>query len=183
MPFILAVIPRLFVVVFEFSQPILIRQTIRFVQASVTEDADSQGLAYLVVYSAIAIYVGLAVSSAAYEHQLNRLEVMCRGALISLVHHKALGIQDNAYEDGKAVALISTDVSSVEGSAGDFHDAWGYLVSVLVGISLLSLEVGWVWPLPLVFIFRLSPLASSAYTVPDHELQSALVSVGSSRCI
>lgn len=60
-PFLSAVIPRIFMIVFRFAQPLLISRAIRFVTASSVEDDNSQTGAWIVVAAAI-VYSGMAVS-------------------------------------------------------------------------------------------------------------------------
>lgn len=60
-PFLAAIVPRLFLIVFRYSQPILIRESIRYVEAYPTETEYNQG--FWLVLSAVTVYVGLAVSS------------------------------------------------------------------------------------------------------------------------
>lgn len=59
-PLLAAVLPRLFLIIFRYSQPILIKQSIRFVLLDSTSRID---YGYWLVVSAIVIYIGLAVSS------------------------------------------------------------------------------------------------------------------------
>jgi ATP-binding cassette, subfamily C (CFTR/MRP), member 1 len=58
-PFLAAIIPRLFLIVFRFSQPILIRESIRYVVAYAAGTESSQG--FWLVLSSPVIYVGLTV--------------------------------------------------------------------------------------------------------------------------
>lgn len=73
---------------------------------------------------------------------------MFKGALVGLVHQKALTGQGHAYDDGKALTLISTDVSGVEGAAEMLHEMWAFCLEGVVGFSMLATEIGWLWPLP-----------------------------------
>jgi ATP-binding cassette subfamily C (CFTR/MRP) protein 1 len=59
-PFLSAIMPRLFLIVFRYSQPLLLKESIRFVISPIARDADSQG--FTIVCAAIAVYSGLAVS-------------------------------------------------------------------------------------------------------------------------
>jgi hypothetical protein len=63
------------------------------------------------------------------------------------------------YEDGEATTLMSTDVDGLEGIAQMFHETWAQILEVAIGVVLLSREVGWIWPLPLVLIFRKSQVS------------------------
>jgi ATP-binding cassette subfamily C (CFTR/MRP) protein 1 len=57
--FVAAVIPRLFLIIFRYSQPILIKQSIRYVVDYSASAESSHG--YWLFVSAVGIYVGLAV--------------------------------------------------------------------------------------------------------------------------
>jgi ATP-binding cassette subfamily C (CFTR/MRP) protein 1 len=59
-----------------------------------------------------------------------------------------------AYDDGEATTLMSTDADSLDGIASMVHETWAQVIEVLIGIRLLAIEVGWVWPLPLFLIYR-----------------------------
>lgn len=59
-PFLAAVIPRLFLLGFRYSQPILIKESIRYVASGPTIAASGRGAGLIV--SAVAIYGGLAVA-------------------------------------------------------------------------------------------------------------------------
>lgn len=78
---------------------------------------------------------------------------MIRGAVVGLINHKSLSQQSTSYDDGRAVALMSTDAENVGQTAMFFHETWAQLVEVVLGISMLAVEVGWLFPVPLVIIF------------------------------
>jgi hypothetical protein len=59
-PFIAAIIPRLFVILFRYSQPILIKQSIRHVTVSSASSVSENDGYWLVLY-AVVVYTGLAV--------------------------------------------------------------------------------------------------------------------------
>jgi len=77
---------------------------------------------------------------------------MARGALIGLIYQRSLHAQNASYEDGSAVTLMSTDVDNVQDVGEMFHEAWAYLLEVIIGTSLLATQIGWSWPIPLVII-------------------------------
>jgi ATP-binding cassette, subfamily C (CFTR/MRP), member 1 len=59
-PFLAAIVPRLFLIFFRYSQPILIRESIRYVVRYPMNAETNQG--FWLVLSAVVVYVGLAVS-------------------------------------------------------------------------------------------------------------------------
>lgn len=73
--------------------------------------------------------------------------------MVSLIHSRALDVRNSEATDGKVATLISSDVGNMEDSARMFHETWAQFVEVVVGTFLLSRQVGWLWPLPLVLIF------------------------------
>jgi hypothetical protein len=77
---------------------------------------------------------------------------MIRGSLIGLIHNRSLNVQSEAYTDGKALTLMSTDVDSLSNSAEMLHETWAQFLEVVIGIVMLAMEVGPVWPTPLVII-------------------------------
>ena len=88
-----------------------------------------------------------------YQHRLNRLQTMIRGAVVGLINRTSLEQQSSGYSDARVVTLMSTDTNGVCQSARFFHETWAQLVEVSVGITMLGREVGWLCPLPLVLIF------------------------------
>lgn len=60
-PFVAAILPRILMILFRFSRPILLKESIKYVAANHDGAADSQGLWFIV--SATTIYIGLAVRS------------------------------------------------------------------------------------------------------------------------
>ncbi|CAN8101311.1 unnamed protein product [Discula destructiva] len=150
-PFLSAIVPRILVVVFRFAQPLLISRAIRFVtDPSVEKDGRD---AFWIIVAAAAIYIGMALSTSVYQHRLNRLQVMIRGALIGLLHDRALNARGSDEDNGRVVTLLSNDISNVQTSGDMFHGTWGQFSEVVVGTLLLAREVGWLWPVPIVFIF------------------------------
>ncbi|KAI1150041.1 ABC transporter-like protein [Nemania diffusa] len=156
-PFLASVIPRLFLIIFRYSQPPLIKSSIKYVKAFNSNTNDDQG--FWLVGTAVIVYVGFAVSTSVYQHSINRAKLMTRSALVGLIHHKAMESPSIAYDDSEAVTLMSTDAGSLDGIAGMIHETWAQVIEVLIGIILLAREVGWVWPLPLVLIYFCSHMS------------------------
>lgn len=79
---------------------------------------------------------------------------MLRESLVSLIYNKALNMNTLATDTSKAVTLMSTDVDSVAEVAEQFHEAWGKAIELTIGMIMLARQVKWIWPLPMVLIFR-----------------------------
>ncbi|KAI1270368.1 putative ABC transporter [Xylariaceae sp. FL1019] len=162
--FLASVTPRLFLIVFRYSRPILIKEAIKYVRAF-SEDPeciegfceDSQNIeGYWIVISAIIIHAGAAFSTSIYQHSLSKTKLMLRSTLMGLIHDKTMNLPSVAYDDGETTMLISTDADTLDGVAEMFHETWGYTIEVLIGVVLLANEVGSLWPLPLFLIYLCS---------------------------
>ncbi|PYI35295.1 putative ABC transporter [Aspergillus indologenus CBS 114.80] len=156
-PFLVAVVPRLFLLAFRYSQPILIKECIRYVNSGFTGSGSGRGAVLIV--SALAIYGGLALSTATYRHRINRLKLMTNSALVGLIHDKTMKSPSINYNNGEATTLMSTDADSLDGIAEMVHETWAQVVEVLIGIGLLASQVGWIWPLPLFLIYLCSHMS------------------------
>ncbi|KAF7587664.1 hypothetical protein BBP40_006894 [Aspergillus hancockii] len=121
-PFLAAVMPRLFLILFRYSQPTLIKECIRYAVAYPAGAESSHG--YWLIVSAVFIYVSLAV----------------RSALVGLIHDKTMKSPSIAYDDGEATTLMSTDADSLDGIAEMVHETWAQVIEVLIGIGLLASE-------------------------------------------
>ncbi|KAK1564091.1 P-loop containing nucleoside triphosphate hydrolase protein [Colletotrichum navitas] len=148
--FLAPIIPRLVLIAFRYAQPVLISIAIRFMNN--VPDAIF-GSARSVVFLSIVVYAGLAISRTVYAHSLNRLKTMIRGAVVGLIYTKALSQRGTGYDDGIAVALMSTDAVNVGQSAEMFHETWAHIIEVILGTVMLARQVGWVCLIPITLIF------------------------------
>jgi ATP-binding cassette, subfamily C (CFTR/MRP), member 1 len=57
------------------------------------------------------------------------------------------------YDNGEAITLMSTDANNLDGIFEMVHETWAQVIEVLIGIRLLAIQVGWIWPLPLFLIY------------------------------
>ncbi|PIG88393.1 multidrug resistance protein [Aspergillus arachidicola] len=153
------VIPRLFLILFRYSQPILMGITIQFVQdkASLGEQTSA---GYWIVILTIMIYSGLAIATSLYQHRLNRLQVMTRGALVGLIHARCFRVVKPNMQDGKVLALITADVDNVIGVAEMWHETWAQTIEVMVGTALLVKKIGWFAGIPLIMVIGCSRLSA-----------------------
>ncbi|KAB5518710.1 ABC transporter [Coniochaeta sp. 2T2.1] len=148
--FFAPVLPRLSLIAFRYAQPVLIRTAIRYLSLSI--DEHSQRAGYDVILMAVVVYVGLATSKVIYNHRMNRLRTMIRGAVVGLINRKSLQ-HFSSYDDARAVTLMSTDTENVCQSARFFHETWAQIIEVMIGTAMLAREVGWISPVPIVIIF------------------------------
>ncbi|KAI0430891.1 putative ABC transporter [Xylaria sp. FL1042] len=155
--FFAAIIPRLLLIAFRYSQPILIKQSIRYVASYLPGSGVGNG--YWLILAAVTIYLGRALSTSIYQRSINKLKLMTRSALIGLIHDKTMKSPSIAYDNGQAITLMNTDAESLDGLAEMAHETWAQVVEVLIGIILLANDVGWIWPLPLCLIYLCSHMS------------------------
>ncbi|KAK5995410.1 ABC multidrug transporter B [Cladobotryum mycophilum] len=157
-PLISAVGPRLMLIIFRYSQPILISQAVQFIEDDTQSDDASRG--YWLILAAIVIYTGQVFSTSLYYRRLNKVEVMMRGSLISLIYNKVLNISSNVSDAARVVTIMSTDVNETATAGQLLHETWAKLFELIIGVILLAREVNWLWPLPFVIIFFCSRVSA-----------------------
>jgi len=93
------------------------------------------------------------IVSSRYRHELNRLEIMTKAALVELIYEKTLNAPSTTHKDYSAVTLMSTDVDALEDVSEMFHESWAQVLEVIVGMSLLAQQIGWfcIVPLPMIY--------------------------------
>ncbi|KAM0668326.1 hypothetical protein ACQRIU_001888 [Beauveria bassiana] len=154
--FITTMIPRLFMVLFECSQPLLIKAIIRYVESPHRHSSCYER--YLVIVAS-AVYLGATFSSSQYLYRTARLELSLKSSLTSLVCHKTLATAAHAADTGKATTVMSTDVDAIAQAPSMFHDLVGRILEVTFGLLILGDQVKWLWPVPLVIILFCSQVS------------------------
>lgn len=149
-PLLLVIFPRLCMIGFTFAQPFLISATLSLL--SQPSDRQSTNAGYGLIGGTALVYLGLAVSTLNYNQNLYRFVTMFRGATISLIYQHALAISSEAYDESGALTLMSTDVDRIILCLIDLNECWARTIEVIVGITLLALQLGWVCIIPLVVV-------------------------------
>ncbi|EFY89104.1 multidrug resistance protein MDR, putative [Metarhizium acridum CQMa 102] len=144
--FLAGIIPRLCFTGFTFAQPFLVSSVVSFVGEP--EEQQAAQVAASLVGATMLVYVGIAVSNAAYRHMTYRLLTMYRGGLASLVFKKTLGLEASSVRDSAPVTLMSTDIESIVMSGDAIHDIWASFIEIPLAIFLLYRNVG----IPSLFI-------------------------------
>ncbi|PYH88863.1 putative ATP-binding cassette transporter [Aspergillus ellipticus CBS 707.79] len=157
--FLSPVIPRLFVILFRYAQPVFIDVAIQYVRSSASADEVGDGGLRLVLVAGI-VYMGMAISEAVYQHQINRLKIMVRGSLVGLIHHQSLNAPSTGSEDSQALTLLSSDIESIQSVGQIFHETWAQMLEVIVGTALLAAQIRWFAFLPLIIIFGCSRMSA-----------------------
>ncbi|XWW95783.1 hypothetical protein V2A60_003750 [Cordyceps javanica] len=142
-------IPRIFMVIFNCSQPLLIKAVIRYIESPSRQSSCSER--YLIL-AAVSVYLGSTFSSSQYLYRTARLQLSVKSSLTSLVYHKTLGTAADAADTGKATTVMSTDVDAIAEAPSMFHDLVGRVLEVTFGLLILGDQVKWLWPVPLIII-------------------------------
>ncbi|KAI4737758.1 hypothetical protein E4T50_11749 [Aureobasidium sp. EXF-12298] len=123
---------RFMLIVFRYAQPLLISKILQLLAMNALD---------------------MQIVSSRYRHELNRLEIMTKAALVELIYEKTLNAPSTTYKDHSAVTLMSTDVDALEDVSEMFHEAWAQVLEVIVGMVLLAQQIGWfcIVPLPMIY--------------------------------
>lgn len=152
-PLVSAVFPRLCLIGFTFAQPFLISSLLDWISESHNSEKEGYGL----LSATILIYLGLAISNLHYNHMLYRFISMFRGATSSLIYEHSLNIPDGSFEDRSvAITLMTTDIDRITACLVNLNECWARSIEVVVGMTLLSIRIGWVSIIPMVIVIRKS---------------------------
>jgi ATP-binding cassette subfamily C (CFTR/MRP) protein 1 len=132
-PLLAPVVPRLALIGFNYSQPLLITTIIKYVEDGRKDKITGYGL----IGAAAIIYIGIAVSNGRYQHANFRFMTMLRGSLSTLIYEKTLDLQYAAVEDESPVSL-SNDVDYIVVVSQEVHEIWASTVEVVVATYLLA---------------------------------------------
>lgn len=104
------------------------------------------------------------MSNVLFKHQLYRHITIVRGALVSLIYTQSLSIERTIGDPSAAVTLMSTDVDRICQSLILLHDLWARPLELIIGITLLPLQIGWVCIMPIAVIL-ISAILDSRVTI------------------
>ncbi|EGX92245.1 ATP-binding cassette transporter, putative [Cordyceps militaris CM01] len=135
---LVAVVPRLALIGFSFSQPYLLERVVLLLESKNPRDNFENGL----VGAAALIYIGITVSRAWYNYLAVRMATKTRGILIAAIYDKTVKLEHNQAKKLAAVTLMSTDADGVTRNARTLYEFAANLLELAVGITILALRVG-----------------------------------------
>ncbi|GAM36282.1 vacuolar glutathione S-conjugate transporter [Talaromyces pinophilus] len=122
-----------------------------FLQYSHVESRGFESKGYGLLGATLLIYIGLAVSNLHYNHMIYRFIAMFRGATSSLIYEHGLNIPDGSLDDrSAAITLMTTDIDRISACLVNLNECWAQSIEVVVGITLLSIRIGWVSIIPVI---------------------------------
>lgn len=133
------VAPRLCLIGFNLSQPLLIKAILKYLQDTRAEDV-AYGQDNFMILGTVLVYLGIAVSGSIYWQLHLRNLTKIRGLLVGAVYRKLTAVT-SAQAENAAVTLMSTDVERVTQGLRVFHEAWANLVEVAIAVWLLQREL------------------------------------------
>lgn len=90
------------------------------------------------------------ISTAHYQHRIDRAVTMFRGTVVSFIYAKTLRLQSGVYDESKAVTLMSTDVDKIATNIENVLEIWARVAEIGIGIWLLERQLGWVCVAPVI---------------------------------
>ncbi|OCL10087.1 ABC transporter-like protein [Glonium stellatum] len=139
-PLIAPVLPRLTLVAFTVSQPLLIKRVIEFLDEP--ENSDTKDIGYSLIGAYVIVYSGLAFSTAWYYYHTWRFVTMIRGCLVSTIYKKTLSTESSAVNDSASVTLMSSDVERVAIAVRTVHEVWANFIQIGIAVFLMQQQLG-----------------------------------------
>ncbi|CZT41190.1 related to multidrug resistance protein [Rhynchosporium secalis] len=148
--FLSIIFPRLCLIGFNYSQPFLISAAIKYVSqpSAARDENDGYGL----IGAAALIYLGIAISTTQYQHAVNRLLVGFRGATASLIYSKTLKQQAGVQDKEASLTHMSSDIDQLAFGLDALCQIWAQVIELVIGLYLLSRNLGWVCVAPIVIV-------------------------------
>ncbi|KAK7222510.1 hypothetical protein V2G26_010513 [Clonostachys chloroleuca] len=140
---------RLCLIAFNFCQPLLIHRALSLLLEP--EDSPSRkSVGYALIGATLLIYIGIAVTTGLFKHNLYRLITMLRGSLVGLIYETTLRIDPHAAKDSAAITLMSTDIDCMATGVEEMDAVWASPIEIAISIYLLYQQVGLATITPIV---------------------------------
>lgn len=132
------VVPNLLVMGLTFAQPFLVRAMLDFIAST----SESKEVGYLIVVGYAVVYIGKAICTAFYMHQLDRFATTLRGCLVSIIYKKSLRLDLKEAGRGESLTLMSADVEHVVKGFPLLHEISSNTTMAIIALGLLYRELG-----------------------------------------
>ncbi|KAH7030673.1 ABC transporter [Microdochium trichocladiopsis] len=159
---------------FSYSQPFLVTAGINLAAYPQTQPYNNYGYGLIGAY--FLVYVGLAVTNGQYEWRLYRCAAKMKGSIIGVIYQKALrlDVQSSGTSHEAAVTLISTDSHTILHALIQLHEIWAGLFEIVIGVYLLSRQLGVACVMPVAVTFACLILTGSL-AMPTGKAQAAWI--------
>ncbi|KAK6542686.1 hypothetical protein TWF694_006630 [Orbilia ellipsospora] len=139
-PFILAIIPRLVLIVFIFCQPLMLETFLQYLKDPVERKNGKVGEAMVGAYALV--YFGMAITTGFYWYRNFKCATMIRGILMSAIYTKTTQISITALNNAESVTLMSGDVENLVRGLRQVHEIWAAIIQIGIGTWLLAKQLG-----------------------------------------
>lgn len=121
-------------------QPLLIRRISEYVNTkSNAPVADNEGWGLTAAIGLV--YIGLALTTAIFYHEVYRTVTCVRGALVMAIFAKTV-LLPAGIDESASLTLMSTDVERICEAMPNGHELWASPIEVGLGVWLLSRQIG-----------------------------------------
>lgn len=139
---------RLSLIGFKFSQPLLIHRAVSLLGEPDSQEKMNTGRTLIGATSLI--YIGIALMTGAFRHNVYRLITMIRSAVVGLIYRTTLILDTKTANDSAALTLMSTDVESIASGFEVFDSLWADPIEIGIAIYLLYDQIGLAFIAPVV---------------------------------
>uniref|UniRef100_A0A8C5LE61 ATP-binding cassette sub-family C member 10 n=1 Tax=Jaculus jaculus TaxID=51337 RepID=A0A8C5LE61_JACJA len=136
------------------SGPLLLSLLVSFLEDG--QEPLSHGLLYALGLAGGAV-LG-AVLQNQYGYEVRKVTLQVRGAVMSILYHKALQLGPSRPPVGEALNLLGTDSERLLSFASGFHEAWGLPLQLAITLYLLYQQVGMAFMAGLILALLLAPV-------------------------
>ncbi|KAJ3531278.1 hypothetical protein NM208_g8949 [Fusarium decemcellulare] len=150
---------RLCLIGFKFSQPLLIHRAV-----SLLEEPDSQektSIGRTLIGATSLIYIGIALMTGMFRHNVYRLITMVRSAIVGLIYHTTLSLDAKAASNAAALTLMSTDLESIASGFEVFDSLWADPIEIGVAIYILYSQIGLAFIAPIITSLSMFPSSTN----------------------
>lgn len=145
-----AAIPRVFNIGFTFAQVFLISRVLTLLEEPLTQR--NQIIGFFLIGAAAVIYLGLAITKLFYNQKMYRFVTKFRGAMVCAIYDHLLVLGDTDGNKEATLTLMSVDIDRIAAALPELNETWSQAIEVIVGITLLSLQLGWVSVMPVFLV-------------------------------
>lgn len=149
-PILHVIFPRIFLIGFNIAQPLLIYRVISFIDKTTNDQTQFVGRA--LIGAALLVYLGIAISTAAYKHQTYRCIVTIRGGLLSLLYNQTLRLSGSTLADQSVLTLMSEDFDRIAAGFENSDVIWASPIEVGLALYILYRQIGLACLAPVVFV-------------------------------
>ncbi|PYH92309.1 multidrug resistance-associated protein [Aspergillus ellipticus CBS 707.79] len=149
--------PRLCLVGFNIAQPFLVNKVVTVLEET---DALSMDKGYGLIGATAIVFVGSAVSTAAYEHLGFRAATMVRGGLMALSFQHMMDLPLGGTDESSAMSLMGADIEMLaEYFQLTVCETWANVLQLGLATWLLETEVGVVCIAPIVVVVAFTAMS------------------------